>query len=130
MPVSMKSRGLARATGIDRQAVDRLARVRGDRRSPVDDLAHAVEDAAQEARRESERQRLADEAHDRVGQRKTGRRFEHLDRRELVVERRDAAEARAAVGAAHLDRVAEPGVDASAAGKGAVPRAASPRAQP
>ena len=63
-PVSMKSRGIAARDRIDRQALDRIDRARGDRRPAVDDLAHAVEHAAEDAGRESERQRLADEAHD------------------------------------------------------------------
>ena len=51
---------------IDRQSVDRVALARGDRRPAVDHLADAVEHAAEDARREAERQRLADEAHDGV----------------------------------------------------------------
>ena len=50
---------------IDRQAVDAQALARGDRRPAVDHLADAVEHAAQHRRRDAERQRLAEEAHDR-----------------------------------------------------------------
>ena len=64
MPVSMKSRGIARATGFIGSPSIGMRAVRGHRRPAVDDLADAVEDAPEDARAEAEGQRLAEKAHD------------------------------------------------------------------
>ena len=107
----MKSRGIARAAGlIGSPSIRRVSRSR-QRRAAVDHLADAVEHAAQHRRREAERQRLAEEAHDGAGQREARRRLEHLDGHHVAVERRDAAQPRAAVDPADLDRVVEPDVE-------------------
>ena len=115
---------------IDRQPVDRIASARRDRRAAVDDLAHAVEHAAEDARREPNDSGSPMKRTTVSRERQPRRGFQHLDRHEIAVDRGDTAKPRAAVGAADLDRLVQADVERAPEEQERPLRAAWRRLQP
>ena len=88
---------------VDREPFDAHAGARRNGRAAVDRPADAVEDASEQVGPDAEQQRLGPQPHARAGEVEARGGLQHLDDHRLFVERRDAAEARAAVVADDLD---------------------------